>query len=131
MRRDRRVLWTLAVFAAGAVVGLVAGSALSASTPRMWADVLLTRTTSEIPRKVSLRVNDDHWDPGAEGGWHRHPGPTILYVMEGELSEATREGPNTLKQGQTVWRPARNEHNVRNLGPGPARALAIHLDPAQ
>jgi quercetin dioxygenase-like cupin family protein len=97
----------------------------------MWADALLTRTTSEIPRRVSLRVNDDHWDPGAEGGWHRHPGPTILYVMEGELSEATRQGTHTLKHGQAVWRPARHEHNVRNPGPGPARALAIHLDPAQ
>ncbi|MBI1958686.1 MAG: cupin domain-containing protein [Candidatus Rokubacteria bacterium] len=126
----RLALCAVAVFTAGAAAGLLAGSALSAAGPRMWADVLLTRTTSEIPRKVSLRVNDDHWDPGAEGGWHRHPGPTILYVIEGELSEATRQGTNTLKRGQAVWRSASHEHNVRNPGPGPARALAIHLDPA-
>ena len=126
----RLALWTVAVFTAGAAAGLLAGSVLSAAAPRMWADALLTRTTSEIPRKVALRVNDDHWDPGAEGGWHRHPGPTILYVMEGELSEATRQGTNTLKHGQAVWRPARHEHNVKNLTARPARAIAVHLDPA-
>lgn len=131
MRRRPLALGTLAVFAAGAAAGLLAGSALSAARPRMWADVLLTRTTSEIPPVVRLRVNDDHWEPGAEGGWHSHPGPTILYVLDGELSEATRAGTSVLRQGQAVWRPARTEHNVRNPGPGPARALAVHLDPAR
>jgi quercetin dioxygenase-like cupin family protein len=97
----------------------------------MWADVLLTRTTSEIPRPTQVRVHDDHWEPGAEGGWHSHPGPTILYVLEGELSEATRDGTAVLRRGQAAWRPSRTAHNVRNAGPTPARALAIHLDPAR
>ncbi len=131
MRSRPFTLRPVAIFAAGAAVGLLAGHAVPAPAPRMWADVLLTRTTSEIPRTVRLRVHDDHWEPGAEAGWHSHPGPTILYVVEGELSEATRAGTNALRRGQAVWRPARVEHNVTNPGPGAARALAVHLDPAR
>jgi len=95
----------------------------------MWTEVLLQVTTDQIPRKVAVRVNDDHWESHAETGTHRHPGPTIIYVLEGELSETTREGTATLKAGQAVWRVARHEHDVRNLSARPARALAIHLDP--
>jgi mannose-6-phosphate isomerase-like protein (cupin superfamily) len=35
-----------------------------------------------------------------------------------------------LKAGQAVWRPAGHEHNVKNLTARPARAIAVHLDPA-
>lgn len=126
MTRRWLLPWTLLVFAGG----LAAGSAAGQAKPRMWADVLLQLTTSDIPRRVALRVNDDRWEPGAEAGQHRHPGPTLIYVLEGELSETTAEGTVKLKAGQAVWRPARHEHNVRNASGRPARALAIHLDPA-
>ncbi len=128
LRRWPLVAWTIAVFAAG--IGLGAATAAPAGRPRMWADLLLQKTTAEIPRKVALRVNDDHWEPGADGGWHRHPGPTIIYVLQGELTEATRTQTTVLTTGQALWRPAGHEHDVRNLGQTAARALAIHLDPA-
>jgi quercetin dioxygenase-like cupin family protein len=131
MTGRRAALAVALAFAAGIGTGILAGPALSQGRPRMWADRRLELTTAEIPRRVALRVNDDHWDPGAEGGWHRHPGPTIISVLEGELSEQTRSGTSTIRAGQAVWRPARHEHNVRNPGAQPARALAIHLDPAQ
>ncbi len=124
------IAWTLLVFAVGVGTGLGTASARSQARPRMWADLLLQLTTDQIPRKVAIRVNDDHWEAGAETGRHRHPGPTVIYVLEGELSETTPEGTATLKAGQAVWRPARHEHDVRNVSGHPARALAIHLDPA-
>jgi quercetin dioxygenase-like cupin family protein len=120
----------LLLFAAGIATGLLVASAASQARPRMWGDALLQITTDQIPRKVAVRVNDDHWEPYAETGQHRHPGPTIIYVLEGELSETAREGTSALKAGQAVWRAPQHEHNVRNLTGRPARALAIHLDPA-
>ncbi len=127
MRFQFMIAWTLVVFGAG----LWAGGAVGQSRPKMWATVLLNTIADDIPRKVGVRVNDDHWEPGAETGAHRHPGPTIIYVLEGELTEAAANGSTVLKAGQAVWRPARHEHNVRNASGRPARALAVHLDPAQ
>ena len=130
MTRRPLIIWTLLVFAAGVGTGLGAAPAGSQGKPRMWANVLLRMATDEIPRTAALQVNDDHWDAGAETGRHRHPGPAIIYILEGELSETAPEGTTTLKAGEAVWRPARQEHNVRNVSGRPARALAIHLDPA-
>ena len=127
MSRRALIAWTLVVFGAGLWAGGTAGQ----PRPRMWASVLLSTVADGLPPKVALRVNEDHWDAGAETGAHRHPGPTIIYVLEGELTEAAGGRIVVLKAGQAVWRPARHEHNVRNAGGRPARALAIHLDPAQ
>jgi quercetin dioxygenase-like cupin family protein len=119
--------WTLVVFGAG----LWAGGAVGQSRPKMWTTVLLRTGAENLPRNLAVQLNDDHWEPGAETGAHQHPGPTIIVVLEGELTEAAGTGTALLKAGQAVWRPARQEHNVRNAGGRPARALAVHLDPAQ
>ena len=105
MTRRPLIILTLLVFAAGVGTGLGAAPAGS-------------------------QGHDDHGDAGAETGRHRHPGPTIIYMLEGELSETAPEGITTLNAGEAVWRPAREEHNVRNVSGRPARARAIHLDPA-
>ena len=96
----------------------------------MWSDSPLRLTTDQIPSKTLVWVSDDHWAPGGQTGRHRHPGPTVIYVLDGELSEVTSEGATRLEAGQAVWRAARHEHDVRNVSGLPARALAIHLDPA-
>ena|SRR5260221_9613745 len=124
------IAWTLLGFAVGVGAGFWVACAAAQAKPRMWSAVLLQLGTDQIPRQVALRVNDDHWEPSAGTGTHRHPGPTIIYVLEGELSETTREGTSMLKAGQAVWRAAQHEHDVRNVSARPARALAIHLDPA-
>jgi quercetin dioxygenase-like cupin family protein len=76
-------------------------------------------------------ANLDHWEAGAETGRHTHPGPTAFILLEGELEETLADGrTRTLQAGQGFWKPARAEHNVRNVGGRPARALAVHIDPA-
>ncbi len=125
MRRGWLIAWTLVVFG----VGLWAGGALGQSRPRMWTAVLLRTVADSFPGRVVVQVNDDHWEAGAETGAHRHPGPTVIYVLDGELSEVAGGESTVLKTGQAVWRPARHEHNVKNVSGRPARALAIHLDP--
>jgi oxalate decarboxylase/phosphoglucose isomerase-like protein (cupin superfamily) len=127
----RRTVLFLSVFLAGLAAGRAAGPASPAQgTPRMWADRILDVATEEIPRRTRVWTNFDHWDPGAETGRHTHPGPTVFVLLEGELEETLADGrTRTLEAGQGYWKPARTEHNVRNRGDKPARALAVHLDP--
>lgn len=61
---------------------------------------------------------------------HRHPGPVIGYVLDGELEVAVDDGPVKLYRKGEVWfEPARALHRV-NRNPSktkPARFLAFML----
>jgi quercetin dioxygenase-like cupin family protein len=112
-------------------LGVLIGQASGQAKPRMWADRLLDVVTEDLPRKARVVANLDHWDPGAESGRHTHPGPTVILVLEGELEEVQADGrTRLLRPGQGIWDGAKTTHNVRNRTGQPARALAIHLDPA-
>jgi quercetin dioxygenase-like cupin family protein len=123
----RLALFLTSAFVLGAAVGIASDRA----APRMWADQLVNTTTGELRwAKTRVRVNVDHWDAGAQTGLHHHPGPTVIYVLDGELEEVFADGKVvTLRTGQGIWNPARTSHNVRNVSPRPARLLAVHLDP--
>ncbi len=102
------------------------------ASPRMSADVLLRQTISDLPKgKADIRVHLDTWELSSETGEHRHGGPTIVYVLEGQLTWVERGVPRTLSAGQVFLEPAGVPHNVKNLGARPAKALAVHLDPAR
>lgn len=127
----RRTAFLLCIFLMGMGVGRVAGQgSVAQSQPRMWSDRILDLAPDDIPRRPRVWTNFDHWDPGAETGRHRHPGPTVFVLLEGELEETFADGrTRTLKAGQGYWKAAGTEHNVRNRGDKPARALSVHLDP--
>ena len=127
MKRAALIVAVLLAFAAGIAVERERPQA----PPRMWADLLLDLRAEEIPKRTRVHVNLDHWEPGAETGRHRHPGPTVFVLLDGELEETLADGhTQTLKAGQAFWKPARTDHNVRNVGARTARAIAVHLDPA-
>lgn len=126
----RRTYFAVLLLLLGGAAGVPLGFALSQAAPQMRVQVVLQHRFADIPLPANLEVRDDHWDPGAETGMHEHPGPVILAVIEGELVEETPGGRNILRAGQAFWRPARETHNVKNLGEKPARVLAIHFDPA-
>ena len=115
----------------GGVAGVPLGLALSQPAPKMRMQVLLQHRATDIRLPANLEVRDDRWDPGAETGLHDHPGPVILAVIEGELTEETPNGRNILRAGQVFWRPAHGMHNVENISSSPARVVAIHFDPVQ
>lgn len=127
--RARTVAVLAAVFVAGAAAG--AGAVLAAARPAMRAEKKLDLTTTELRGRMRVTLNIDHWDPAAETREHRHPGPTIFYVLDGELEETSPEGVRTLKAGDAVWNAANRPHNVKNRGAASARALAVHLDPVR
>lgn len=68
--------------------------------------------------------------PGATGTKHRHPGPTFVYVLAGDL-EAEFEGvpPRTYRTGETIYEDPRQLHiSTRNPSKTEeARILVVHL----
>jgi quercetin dioxygenase-like cupin family protein len=69
-------------------------------------------------------------DPGSDSKPHRHPGPVVGYVLEGELEVAVDDGPvKVYKKGEAWYEPTRALHRV-NRNPSkdkPARFLAFML----
>lgn len=68
--------------------------------------------------------------PGSASRPHRHPGPVVGYVLDGELEVAVDDGPvKVYKKGEVWFEPARAVHRVsRNPSKTrPARFLAFML----
>jgi len=68
--------------------------------------------------------------PQAASKPHRHPGPVVGYVLEGELEVAVDDGPvKVYKPGEVWYEPSRALHRV-NKNPSrtkPARFLAFMM----
>ena len=70
-------------------------------------------------------------EPGRAGAPHRHPGPVLGYVIEGEYEWAIDDQPaKVLKAGETFYEPAGCLHRVsKNPGKTKARVLAWVIHP--
>ena len=70
-------------------------------------------------------------EPGQAGASHRHPGPVLGYVLEGEYEWAIDDQPaKVLKTGETFYEPAGCLHRVsKNPGKVKTRVLAWVVHP--
>lgn len=70
-------------------------------------------------------------EPGQASAPHRHPGPVLGYVLEGEYEWAIDDQPaRILKVGETFYEPGGCLHRVsRNPGKVKTRVLAWVLHP--
>ena len=71
-------------------------------------------------------------EPGQAGTPHRHPGPVIGYVLEGEYEFAIDDQPaKVLKAGETFYEPTGCLHRVSKnpAAKGNTRVLAVVLHP--
>ena len=66
--------------------------------------------------------------PGAETGWHRHPGEEISYIIEGEADILVDgQAPRHVKAGDGLVIPNGARHNARNTGKVPFKLSAVYL----
>lgn len=72
-------------------------------------------------------------EAGQAGTPHRHPGPVLGYVIEGEYEWAIDDRPATvLKVGETFYEPAGCLHRVsKNPGKAKTRVLAWGIHPRE
>jgi quercetin dioxygenase-like cupin family protein len=121
------------VFGAGAFVG-VGGMAVARPGEQQRARPISAWDIVEKldGKKTKVTVVEVTLKPGQAGEPHRHPGPVIGYVMEGEYEWAIDDQPaKTLKAGGTFYEPTGCLHRVSKnpAAKGNTRVLAVVLHP--
>src|SRR5919109_3833560 len=122
------------VFAAGAFIG-VGGMAVARPDVKERAKPISAWDIVEKldGKKTKVTVVEVTLEPGQAGKPHRHPGPVIGYVLEGEYELGIDDQPaKTLKAGDTFYEPTGCLHRVSK---NPAdktttRVLAVVVHPA-
>lgn len=105
----------LPLFAA-AVSAPVAAPALA---PALIAE--LPVPTDHGQQVVLVQARD--FAPGAESGWHVHPGTEIAYVISGTMELLTAGGLRRIGPGESFVMPRGTAHNGRNPGSETARVV--------
>ncbi len=128
----RRFGW----LALGVVLGM-AGYALAQHAAKDGSGGLTTKVLLEqaLPEKIDgkeakITLLELERAPGSAGAPHRHPGPVVVYVVEGELESQVGDGPvKVYRKGETFYEPAGARHAVsRNPSKTePVRFLAFLL----
>ena len=121
------------VFAAGAFIR-VGGMALAHHDVKETAKPISVWDIVEKldGKKTKVTVVEVTLRPGQAGKPHRHPGPVIGYVLEGEYEWAIDEqAAKTLKAGDTFYEPTGCLHRVSKnpAAKGNTRVLAVVLHP--
>ena len=121
------------VFAAGAFVGM-GGMAVARPGEQQRARQISAWDIVEKldGKETRVSVVEVTLEPGQAGKPHRHPGPVIGYVMEGEYEMAIDDQPaKTLKAGGTFYEPTGCLHRVSKnpAAKGNTRVLAVVLHP--
>jgi quercetin dioxygenase-like cupin family protein len=71
------------------------------------------------------------FQPGAATGWHKHPGPVVVVIKSGALTETHRNGCVTVHPAGSVFFEKADEiHNAANETTGVAEVYATFLSPA-
>ena len=121
------------VFAAGAFIG-VGGMAVAHHDEK---DRVKTIAAWDIVEKLDgketrVSVVEVTLEPGQAGKPHRHTGPVIGYVLDGEYEWAIDDQPaKTFKAGDTFYEPTGCLHRVSKspAAKGHTRVLAVVLHP--
>jgi quercetin dioxygenase-like cupin family protein len=126
-----------AASAAALVLGLMGlGGARGQSTP---LQIIPQAQGHSTEKHVNLHVNGPSdtlqallvFQPGAETGWHIHPGPVVVVVKSGALTETHSNGCTTLHPtGSVFFESAGEVHNATNRTNGVAEVFATFMSPA-
>jgi quercetin dioxygenase-like cupin family protein len=121
------------VFAAGAFMG-VGGMAVARPDVKERAKPISAWDIVEKldGKKTKVTVVEVTLKPGQAGKPHRHPGPVIGYVLEGEYELGIDDQPSKVfKAGETFYEPTGCLHRVSKnpAAKGNTRVLAVVLHP--
>lgn len=73
------------------------------------------------PQQVIVQVRE--FAPGAQSGWHVHPGVEMAYVVSGEMEMVSAGGVRRLGPGESFQMPRGQAHNGFNPGAVPAKVV--------
>jgi quercetin dioxygenase-like cupin family protein len=98
------------------------------NTPNVWKAKLKTHGQSDV------YVVDNKFEPGGTAGWHSHPGPSLILVVAGTVTNYEGDDPactpHTYKAGAGFIDPGSGQvHLLRNETNAPAETIAVQLLP--
>jgi quercetin dioxygenase-like cupin family protein len=109
---------------------LAAGSLAPSALPAQNAGITrhdLQRHPLSAPGREVVQVLV-RFAPGAVAAGHHHPGEEIVYVNEGVLEyRLAGRAPVVLRAGDVLFIPHGVDHEVLNVGDGPAAELATYV----
>jgi quercetin dioxygenase-like cupin family protein len=96
--------------------------------PDRWKAQLKTHGQSDV------YVVDNKFPPGASSGWHSHPGPSLILVVTGTVTNYSGDDPNctprTYSKGDGFIDPGgAHVHMLRNESGADAETIAVQLLP--
>jgi quercetin dioxygenase-like cupin family protein len=97
-------------------------------TGQPWAALLATYGISDG------YVVENDFQPGQTTGWHSHPGPSLIFVVKGSVTNYQSDEPNckgvTYSAGTTfVDSGGTDVHELVNAGTTPAETIAVQFIP--
>jgi quercetin dioxygenase-like cupin family protein len=97
-------------------------------TPAFWKAQLKTHGQSDV------YVVDNKFAPGGTSGWHSHPGPSLILVVAGTVTNYVGDDPSCTPHIYTVGEgfidPGSGDvHLLRNETGAPAETIAVQLLP--
>ncbi len=86
-------------------------------------------------RDSDVYVQNNLWAPGGSSGWHSHPGPSLIIVIVGTVTEYEGHDPackgHVYQAGMGFVDPGGDHiHILRNEGSVEARTVAVQIIPA-
>lgn len=95
----------------------------------VWLSMQRTQGSSD------LYVQNNTWLPGANTGWHSHPGHSLIIVTAGTVTDYESDNPDCKPQVYTqgmgfVDSGGDHVHLIRNEGNVVATTIAVQLIPA-
>jgi quercetin dioxygenase-like cupin family protein len=100
---------------------------------------IVALASGSSPDNVKLHLNGQNdvlqaeliFQPGGEAGWHTHPGPVVVVVKSGALTEIHKNGCMTVHpMGSAFYEEADVVHNVVNDTNGVTDIYATFMSPA-
>jgi quercetin dioxygenase-like cupin family protein len=98
------------------------------NTPAFWKAQLKTQGQSDV------YVVDNKFAPGGTSGWHSHPGPSLILVVSGTVTNYEGDDPSCTPHAYStgdgfVDPGGAHVHLLRNETGAPAETIAVQLLP--
>lgn len=89
------------------------------------------RIVYPVTEKAEVTAMTVELAPGAETGWHKHPGPVYAYIVSGRLSVEIEGGRElSFSAGEAIIEVVDTLHNGRNRGDEPVKLAVFYLGAA-
>ena len=135
-RRRGLMNWGATTLVAVAAAGLIGSGNARAQVPAL--QIIPLAQGDSHTKKVKLRVQGPSevlqarlvFQPGGETGWHFHPGPVVVVVKGGDLTEQTSDGCLVVHPAGSVFFETDEEvHRAFNRGGGVVEAFVTFISP--